>query len=118
MNGEIILEISYYDAPSLRVSGGKTNKGQNSNINMIVLVDQSCLTLCNAMDCSPPGYSARNSPGKNTVLDSHSLLQGIFLTQGSNPVLPHCRQILYHPSHQGSHTYVYVFIYKFYFLGF
>ena len=33
---------------------------------------------------------------------SHSLLQGIFLNQGSNPGPPHCRQILYHLSHQGS----------------
>ena len=32
----------------------------------------------------------------------HSLLQGIFPTQGLNPGLPHCRQILYHQSHQGS----------------
>ena len=32
----------------------------------------------------------------------HALLQGIFPTQGSNPGLPHCRQILYHLSHQGS----------------
>ena len=32
----------------------------------------------------------------------HSLLQGIFPTQGSNPGLLHCRQILYHLSHQGS----------------
>ena len=32
----------------------------------------------------------------------HALLQGIFLTQGSNPGLLHCRQILYHLSHQGS----------------
>jgi len=31
-----------------------------------------------------------------------ALLQGIFLTQGSNPDLPHCRQILYHLTHQGS----------------
>ena len=37
-----------------------------------------------------------NSPGKNTGVGSHSLLQGIFLTQGSNPGLLHCRQILYH----------------------
>ena len=36
-----------------------------------------------------------NSSGKNTGVDSHSLLQGIFLTQGSNPGLLHCRQILY-----------------------
>ena len=43
-----------------------------------------------------------NSPGKNTGVGSHSLLQGIFLTQGSNPCLLHCRQVLYHLSHQGS----------------
>ena len=47
-------------------------------------------------------YSPRNSPGQNTGVDSLSLLQGIFPTQGSNPCLPHCRWILYHLSHQGS----------------
>ena len=36
-----------------------------------------------------------NSPEKNTGVDSHSLLQGIFLTQVSSPGLLHCRQILY-----------------------
>ena len=36
-----------------------------------------------------------NSPGKNTGVGCHSLLQGIFLTQGSNPCLLHCRQMLY-----------------------
>ena len=40
-----------------------------------------------------------DSPGKNTGVGSHSLLQGIFLTQGSNLCLLHCRQILYHLSH-------------------
>ena len=44
----------------------------------------------------------RNSPGKNTRLGCHYLLQGIFPTQGSNLCLLHCRQILYHLSHQGS----------------
>ena len=34
--------------------------------------------------------------GKNTTVGCHALLQGIFLTQGSNPGLLHCRQILYH----------------------
>ena len=37
---------------------------------------------------------------KSTGMGSHSLLQGIFLTQGSNPALLHCRQIIYHLSHQ------------------
>ena len=43
-----------------------------------------------------------NSPGKNTGMGCHSLLQGIFPTQTSNPGFLHCRQILYHLSHQGS----------------
>ena len=43
-----------------------------------------------------------NSPGKNTEEGCHFLLQGIFLTQGPNPCFLHCRQILYHVSHQGS----------------
>ena len=43
-----------------------------------------------------------NSPGKNTGVGCHSLFQGIFPTQGSNPGLLHCRQILYHLSHQRS----------------
>ena len=37
-----------------------------------------------------------DSPGKNTGVGCHFLLQGIFPTQGSNPGLLHCRQILYH----------------------
>ena len=41
-------------------------------------------------------------PVKNTGVRSHFLLQGIFPTQGSNPDLPHCRQILYQLSHKGS----------------
>ena len=40
--------------------------------------------------------------GKSTEVGCHFLLQGIFPTQGSNPGLPHCRQTLYHLSHQGN----------------
>ena len=58
----------------------------------VFLVPQSCLTL------RPPW----NSPGKNTGVGCHALFQGIFLTQGSNPGLSHCRLFLYHLSHQGS----------------
>ena len=47
-------------------------------------------------------YSPCNSPGQNTGVDSLSLLQGIFETQGLNPGLPHCRRILYQLSHKGS----------------
>jgi len=47
-------------------------------------------------------YNPWNSPGQNTGVGSSSLLQGIFPTQGSNPVLPHCRRFLYQLSHQGN----------------
>ena len=43
-----------------------------------------------------------NSLGQNIEVGHCSLLQGIFLTQGSNPGLPHFRQILYQLSYQGS----------------
>ena len=70
---------------------------------VLCLVTQSCPTLCEPVDCSLPGCSVHSdSPGKNTGLGCHALLQGIFPTQGSNPGLPHCRWILYHLSHQGS----------------
>ena len=43
-----------------------------------------------------------DSPGKNTGMGWHALLQGIFSTQGLNPGLLHCRRILYQLSHHGS----------------
>ena len=44
----------------------------------------------------------RGFPGKSTGVGCHCLLQGIFLTQGLNPGLLHCRWILYCLSHKGS----------------
>ena len=50
---------------------------------------KSRLTLCGPLDCSPPGSSVHgDSPGKNTGVGCHFLLQGIFLTQGLNPGSP------------------------------
>ena len=61
--------------------------------------------LCRVQLFVTPGlYSPWNSPGQNTRVGSLSLLQGIFPTQGSNPVLPHCRRILYQLSHKESPT--------------
>ena len=46
---------------------------------------QSCPTLCDPMDCSPPGPSVHgDSLGKNTGVGYHALLQGIFPTWGLN----------------------------------
>ena len=61
-------------------------------------VTQICLILCDPLGL----YSPWNSPGQNTGGGSHSLLQGIFPTQGSSPGLPHCRWLLNQLSHQGS----------------
>jgi len=63
---------------------------------VLSLVFLSCVTLCNSLDCSPPGSFVHGYfPDKNTTVGSLSLLQGIFLTQKSNSGLLHCRWILY-----------------------
>ncbi|CAI9166945.1 unnamed protein product [Rangifer tarandus platyrhynchus] len=72
-------------------------------IKSAVFVIQSYLTLC----VTPWSVTLQNScpwdsPGKNTGVCCHSLLQSIFPTQRSNPSLLHCRQILYHLSCRGS----------------
>ena len=75
--------------------------GSDSFIAVLSLVTQSCLTFCNPMGYSLPSSSVcGDSPGKNTGLSFSSL--GIFPTQGLNPGLLHCGQILYQLSHKGS----------------
>ena len=64
-------------------------------------VTQSCPTLCDPMDCSQSGSSVHGI-FQSTGVGCHILLQGILPTQGLNPGPPHCRQTLYHLSHQGS----------------
>ena len=62
----------------------------------------SCLTLCDPLDCIPPGSSPWDFPGKNTRGGSHVLLQGNFLTQGLNPHLLHWQADSLPLSHQGN----------------
>ena len=67
-----------------------------------MLVTQLCPTLYDPMDYFLLASSCPwDFPGKNTGVGCHSLLQGISLTQGLNLGPLHCRQILYHLSHQG-----------------
>ena len=78
-----------------------TDKMRNVNIFLWgcvqVKITQSCPTLW------PHGlYSPWNSPGQNTGVGSLSLFQELFTTQGLNPGLLYCRQILYQLSHKGS----------------
>ena len=78
----------------------QANRKLDYNSAVLWSVAQSCPTLCDPMDCSPPWGGLHpsmdprlphpgDSPGKNTGVGCHFLLQGIFLTQGSNPCLLH-----------------------------
>ena len=59
------------------------------HICVLCLVAQSCLTLYNPMYCSPPGSSIHeDSPGKNTRVGSHFLLQGNLPNPGTEPRSP------------------------------
>ena len=54
------------------------------------VIAQSCPTLCNPIDCSPPGSSVHGIlQARILEWGCHALLQGIFPTQGSNPHLLH-----------------------------
>ena len=71
--------------------------------NVLCLVTQSCPTLCDPMYCSPPGSSVHgDSPGKNTGVGCHALLQGDLPNPGIEPRSPALQQILYCLSHHGS----------------
>ena len=61
---------------------------------VLCLVTQSCLTLCDPMDCSLPVFFVHgDSPGKTSGVGCYALLQGIFPTQGLNSGLLHCKRI-------------------------
>ena len=102
--------ISIYSMPSCALSSADSHFANNKPVtflralsDFLISVDQgtpyishhaklpqSCPTLCNSMDCSLPGSSGPwYSPGKNTGAACHFLLQGIFLTLGSNLCLLH-----------------------------
>ena len=71
-----------------------------------------CVCACSVMSESSRPHRLQptrflcpqDSPGKNTGVGCHFLLQGIFPTQESNPGLLYCRQMIYSLSHQGGHT--------------
>ena len=78
----------------------KNIKSKHSDIYTLLCISVSCLVVSDSL------WPIRllcpwNSPGKNTGVDCHFLLQGIFPTQGLNLGLPHCKETLYQLSHQG-----------------
>ena len=62
----------------------------------------SCVQLLRPHGLQPARLCPWDSPGKNTEVGCHALLQEIFPNKGLNPGLLLCRRILYHLSHQGS----------------
>ena len=81
-----------------------------SSVNILLLLKKSVCVSCSVVSNSlqPHGLQPSrflrpwDSPSKNTGVGCHFLLHGIFPTQGLNSGLQHCRQILYHLSHQGN----------------
>ena len=68
---------------------------------IIISERESCSVMSDSVQ--PHGvYCPWNSPGLNTGVNTLSLLQGIFPTQGLSPGLPHCRWIIYQLSHKGN----------------
>ena len=62
---------------------------------VLCIVAQSCPALCDLMDCSPPGTSVHgDSPGQNTGVDCHALLQGILPTQGLTVILSYASKVM------------------------
>ena len=76
---------------------------------LLLRCTQSCLTLCNLMDSSLPASSVHGTL-QASILDCVVIpfSKGSFPTRGSNPGLLHCRQILYHLSHQRSPSIFYL----------
>ena len=82
---------SFYKSSYEREYGRKSIKKSESESRLVV---SNSLQPCGI-------YNPCNSPGQNTGVGSHFLLQGIFPNQGLNRGLPHCRWIIYQLSHQG-----------------
>ena len=90
--------------------GQRDNKTWNLTHRITVSCESERVSCSVVSDSLPPHglqptrlLCPRNSPGKGTGVGCYYLLQGIFPTQGLNLSLLHCKQILYHLSHQGSH---------------
>ena len=101
----------HVDCTSHSISRDVSNYRNNKNLFPLPLRSSSSVSHSVVSDSlRPHGLSPTrllcpwDSPGKNTGMGCHSLLQGIFPTQGLNPGLLHYRQILCHLNHQGSYT--------------
>ena len=90
------LNLPLFGSTSRIYPQGGRETQKVGDIYIVSEVTQSCLTLCDTVDCSLPGSSLQgiDSPGKSTGVGCHFLLQGTFPTQGLTPGLLHSRQML------------------------
>ena len=99
----IIIELCFSSCfPSSQKLWGEFSRDLECNLSMKVLVAQSCPTLCDLMDCSPPGSSAYGMSQARILEEvAISFPKGSSRPRGSNPSLLRCRWILYPLTHQG-----------------
>ena len=81
---------------------GTKGKGRHGALKSVSCSVVSDSLESDPIDCSHQVPLSMGFPSKKTGVGCHFLLQGIFLTQGLNLDLLHCRQILYHLNHQGA----------------
>ena len=105
--GTKILKIAKKEIKGQRLIMVKIQSANSLSWNYVTIVLVCCQGAGSSPDSLQPHglWPARllcpwDSPGKKTGVGCHFLLQGIFPTHGSNPRLLHCRQFLYHLSHQ------------------
>ena len=95
MNNELFLK--YHNVPTWASVAALSYACVCESLSCVQLSVTPCIVACQAP-------LSMVFPGKNIGVSRHSFLQGIFLSQGFHLGLLHCRQILYHLSHQGSLT--------------
>ena len=96
LNVYVVVDFLWFGLMSTRV------KSHGSEKKVKVLVTQPCLTPFDLMNWSLPGSSVHGILQARTLaLLAIPFFRGSSPTQGSNPGLLHCRQILYHLSPQG-----------------
>ena len=96
-----LLSVNSFLATSLHEGGGEAEQKAMASCIYLLKWCEGCSFMSDSL-WPHRLYSPWNSPGQNTGVSNLSLLQGIFLTQGSNPGIPHCRQILYQLNYKGS----------------
>ena len=83
-----VLRILFLSFKPQKAMAGSREKYIIFLVHACILSHFSRVQFCDAVDRSPPGSSVHwESPDKNTGMGCHALLQGIFLTQGSNHAL-------------------------------